>query len=179
MIRAFVLVVLLAGCSKTADKATPPAPSASVVTAAPVGAAAAPKASASGAASAAPTGAATAYAGTYSLAPASFYIPDTSGWNGVKQVKDDPSKDMGDGAFTLSVDPTGKVTGAIESGPASPAVIDGQLVEGEIRGNIRRKTPDDGLSGTMIAKPDADGKMALADGTSAIVREAKLTLKKN
>jgi len=177
MIRASVLVVLLAACSKTADKEAPPAPSASVVTAA---ASAAPKASASSsAASATPTGAATAYAGTYSLAPAAFYIPDTSGWNGVKQVKDDPAKDVGDGAFRLEVDPTGKVTGAIESGPASPAVIDGQMVEDEIRGNIRRKTPDDGLTGTIVAKPAGDGKMALADGTSAIVREAKLTLKKN
>ena len=68
----------------------------------------------------------------------------------------------------------------IESGPASPAVIDGQLVDDEIRGNIRRKTPaDDGLTGTIVAKPDGDGRMALADGTSAIVREAKLSLKKN
>ena len=175
MIREMALVVLVTACSKTADKETPPAPSASVVTPA---ASAAPKASASSAPATA-TGAATAYAGTYSLAPAAFYIPDTSGWNGVKQVKDDPSKSMGDGEISLSVDPTGKVTGAIESGPASPAVIDGQLVEDEIRGNIRRKTPDDGLTGTIVAKPAGDGKMALADGTSAIVREAKLTLKKN
>ena len=179
MIRASVLVLLtLTACSKNVDTDAPSrssAPSGSVVATA----SAAPKAAASGsAATAASSGA--AYAGTYSLTPAAFYIPDTSGWNGVKQVKDDPAKDMGDGAFSLAVDPTGKVTGAIHSGPASPAVIDGQLVGDEIRGNIRRKTPsDDGLTGTIVATPAGEGKMALADANSAIVREAKLTLKKN
>lgn len=178
MKRALMLLVLVA-CSKTADKEAPPAPSASVEAKS-----AAPSASVAASGSAAPAspakGAAASYAGTYTLEPAKYYIPDSSGWNGVKQVKDEPAKATGEGAFTLSVDPGGKVTGEIASGPASPAVIDGQMVGDEIRGNVRRKTlTDDGLTGTIVATPAGEGKMALADATSALVREAKLTLKKN
>ena len=179
MKRALMLLVLVA-CSKTApEKETPPAPSASVEAKS-----AAPSASVAASGSAAPAvparGAAASYAGTYTLESAKYYIPDSSGWNGVKQVKDEPAKATGEGAFTLSVDPNGKVTGEIASGPASPAVIDGQMVGDEIRGNVRRKTlTDDGLTGTIVATPAGEGKMALADATSALVREAKLTLKKN
>lgn len=178
MKRALMLLVLVA-CSKTPEKETPPAPSASVEakSAAPPASVAA---SGSAAPTAAPKGTAASYAGTYTLEAAKYYIPDSSGWNGVKQVKDEPTKATGEGAFTLSIDPSGKVTGEIASGPASPAVIDGQLVGDEIRGNVRRKTiTDDGLTGTIVATPAGGGKMALADATTALVREAKLTLKKN
>ena len=50
-----------------------------------------------------------------------------------------------------------RVSGTIDSGPAAPAIIDGSVVDGEIRGNVRRKDPaDDGLTGTLVAKIDGD-----------------------
>lgn len=175
MIRFVMVALLVAGCSKASEStAEKPAPSASTTMAV----ASASASSSAAAAKAAP--APTTYAGTYTVTPAKLYIPDSSGWNGVKQAKDDPAKNVGEGALSLSIDPSGKVTGAIDSGPASPAIIDGQLVGEEIRGVVRRKTPsDDGLTGTIVASPGGEGTMSLADGNVTLVREAKLSLKKN
>jgi len=174
-----LLLVGVVGCSKSSD---PPkgAPSASAPT--PAVSSNAPVASASGSA-AAPTaaGAAKAFSGSYSLAPASLHIGDSKDYSNVKQAKDDPSKLVGDGTLTLNVEGD-KVTGTVDSGPASPAVIDGSVVDGEIRGNVRRKDPkDDGLTGTLMAKlagEAAEGKLSLAESNAAILREGKLTLKK-
>jgi hypothetical protein len=165
---------VLAGCGDK-SKATKdrPAPSASV--ASPVFSAA-PVASAS----AKPAGA--AWAGTYSLAAGTLSIPtENKDYKGVKQAKDDPSKMMGDGKLELTVDANGKVLGTIE-GPAGPAVIDGNVVGDELRGQVRRKDPkDDGLTGTLSAKmagDSADGTLSLAVANAEIVREGKVVLKK-
>jgi hypothetical protein len=179
------LVVAACGCSKGTSPDPAPAPSAA--SAAPPASAArtvdaAAPAASGGAAATAAGGKAASYGGTYSLVPATLYIPEAKDYASVKQVKDDPSKHVGDGALALEVDANGRVTGTIESGPASPAVIDGSVVGDEIRGNVRRKTPsDDGLTGTVVAKLSGDtldGKLRLAESNAAIVREGKLALKK-
>jgi len=123
-----------------------------------------------------------AWSGAYTLAAGTISIPSANkDYAGVKQFKDDPSKHMGDGTIDLRVDGDGKVTGTVE-GAAGPAIIDGSIVDGEIRGVVRRKDPkDDGLTGTIVAKisgAQAEGNLALADATTAIVREAKVSLKK-
>lgn len=165
----------LAGCD---DKnKTAPEPSASSATAT----------SAAPAASAAPSAKPVdpkigAWSGAYTLAAAELSIPsDNKDYKGVKQAKDDPSKLMGDGKIDLTIDAEGKVAGTVE-GAAGPAVIDGSVVGDEIRGNVRRKDPkDNGLTGTLFAKiagGAAEGKLALSEGNAAIVREAKVELKK-
>ena len=175
--------VALAGCpSKNNDNPTPAGsasakPSASpLATVAPSGAPAA-----SGSASTATASGASAWSGSYTLAVGRLSIPsDNKDFAGVKQFKDDPSKHMGDGKIELTV--TGeKVAGTVD-GAAGPAIIDGSIVDGEIRGVVRRKDPKaDGLTGTITAKiagGDAEGKLSLADGTTAIIREATIALKK-
>lgn len=178
-----LLAFALAGCPKSSDDGTKPAPSASAAASI-----AAPQASAAPAASGAAAGpgtggaAAASFAGTYSLAPAAMYIPDHKDWERVKQAKDDPSKLVGDGALAIAVDGSGRVSGTIDTGPAGPAVIDGSLVDGEIRGLVRRKDPsDNGLTGTIVATRSGDeltGKLSLAEANAAIVREGKITMKK-
>lgn len=165
---------------KTQATKDQPAPSSSVVaTPPPSSSVASPVAS--GKASPV-SGSAASWGGTYTLAAGTLSIPsDNKDYNGVKQVKDDPSKLMGDGKIDLAVAADGKVTGTIEGG-AGPAVIDGSVVDSEIRGNVRRKDPkDDGLTGTITAKiggDTAEGKLSLAEANAAIVREAKVLLKK-
>jgi hypothetical protein len=178
-----VLATLLGGCPKS-GKGNKPAPSASA--AAPASASVATPASEAGA----PTGssrpgtatASASYQGTYSLSPASIYIGTGKDYASVKQAKDDPSKQVGSGAITLTIAPDGRVSGTVDSGPAAPAVIDGNLMGDEVRGNVRRKAPsDDGLTGTLSGKVSAggvEGKLALAEANAAIVREGQLSLKK-
>lgn len=123
----------------------------------------------------------TEWAGTYTLAAATLSIPsENKDYSGVKQAKDDPSKLMGDGKIDLIVDGS-KVAGTVEGG-AGPAIIDGSVIGEEIRGTVRRKDPkDNGLTGTITAKiagDSAEGKLSLSEGNAAIVREAKIALKK-
>ena len=74
------------------------------------------------------------------------------------------------------------VTGTIDSGPAAPGVVDGRVIDGELRGNVRRKDPaDSGLTGTLVATQTGgavEGTLSLAESNAAIVREGKLSLKK-
>jgi hypothetical protein len=174
-----VASVVIVGCSKSDTPKT--APSASVTAAAstpplPSGSASGEAAGGGGTAAAAK-----ALSGTYSLAPATLHIAEGKDYANVKQAKDDPSKLVGEGQMTLNIEGS-KVTGSVDTGPASPALIDGTLMDGEIRGNVRRKDPkDDGLTGTLLAKlvgDGADGKLSLAEGNAAILREGKMTLKK-
>lgn len=129
-----------------------------------------------------PTRSDASYEGSYSVAPGSYYIPQSKDYAKVKQAKDDPAKHVGEGTLTLLVDADGKVTGTVDSGPAAPGVIEGSVVDGEIRGFIRRKDPNDGgLTGTFIAMTSGDtasGKLSLAEANAAIVREGKVSLKR-
>lgn len=179
MLLAATLAV--AGCDdKNKTPAPAPAPSGSVATPATSGSAAAPAGSASAKGADAKVG--SAWSGPYTLAAATLSIPtENKDYAGVKQAKDDPSKLMGEGQIELTVDGTGKVVGTIEGG-AGPAVVDGSVVGEEIRGTVRRKNPkDDGLTGTITAKiagDAAEGKLSLSESNAAIVREAKIVLKK-
>lgn len=172
------LALALAGCpSKNNDGGGAPAPSASTaVSAQPLASgSAAPSAAASAA------NAKTTWSGPYTLAAGKLSIPsENKDYAGVKQFKDDPSKHMGDGKIELTVEGD-RVVGTVE-GAAGPAVVEGAIVDGEIRGVVRRKEPkDDGLTGTLSAKiagASAEGTLNLADATTAIVREAKITLTK-
>jgi hypothetical protein len=178
------MVLLLTACpAKSRGKGGPDGAASVSASASATVATSAARPTASGAAStAAPSqaGAAASYAGTYTLAPATYHIAEGKDYAHVKQAKDDPTKLVGNGTLTLTVDPQGRVAGEIDSGPASPAIIDGALVNGEIRGNVRRKTPsDDGLTGTLVGKVDGanvTGKLALAEANAAIVRDGPVTL---
>lgn len=181
---ATTAVLTLAGCPKSEENKTAPAASGSAAPHVPAASGSAPApASDAGTASAPakPAGQAATYAGTYSLAPAPMYIPQAKDWASVKQAKDDPTKHIGDGALSLAVDGNGKVTGTIDSGPAGPGVIDGSVIDGELRGVVRRKDPkDEGLTGTFLGKVSGDaveGKLSLAEANAAIVREGKFSLK--
>lgn len=178
------LAVILAtawvvACSKdkpaeaTDAGAAPPAASAS---------AAAP-ASASASASAKPAGASASYEGKYTAAPATYYIPtESKDWTGVKQAKDDPTKMVGEGTLSLAVDGSGTLSGTIDSGPASPAVIAGTVVEGAMNGHVRPKDAgEDALTGTLVAKVTGDtveGTIKLSNANASILREAKFSAKK-
>ncbi|MBX3229728.1 MAG: hypothetical protein KIT84_05290 [Labilithrix sp.] len=166
-------LVALAGCPKK-EEATKEVDAGAVVA---TDAAAGP----ADAGAAEPASTKATWSGPYTLAPGTLSIPTgNKDYAGVKQFKDDPSKHMGDGKIELTVDGE-KVAGTIE-GAAGPAIIEGSVVDGEIRGVVRRKDPkDDGLTGTIAAKiagASAEGTLNLADGTTAIVREAKITLTK-
>jgi hypothetical protein len=163
--------IAVAACSKSEEaKKAPPAPA----SATPSASALAPDA---GPGAETPT-----FSGTYSLAPAKMYIPESKDWVRVKQATDDPAKLVGDGALSLSVDATGRVSGEIEGGPAAPAVIDGTAIDSEIRAVVRRKDPaDGGLTGTFAGTRTAEsvtGTLSLAEGNAAIVRAGTFTLKK-
>jgi hypothetical protein len=188
LVFALVLALALTGCPKSGkgDKPAPSASSSVATTRVDLGARPGAEAGTptAGGASAKPaaTGQASSYGGTYSVASGKMYISETKEFAGVKQAKDDPAKHVGDGNLSLSVDVDGRVTGTIDSGPASPAVIDGRVSGTDLRANVRRKDPaDDGLTGTLDGKVSGDtveGKLSLAESTAAIVREGKLALKK-
>jgi hypothetical protein len=174
----FLAGLALVGCGEK-NKATKDSPTSSSSPNGEGGSPAPPVTSAAPVASA--KSAKTEWAGTYTLAPGTLSIPsENKDYSGVKQAKDDPSKLMGDGKIDLVVEGS-KVTGTVEGG-AGPAVIDGSVIGEEIRGTVRRKDPkDDGLTGTLTAKiagDSAEGKLNLSEGNAAIVREAKVALKK-
>jgi hypothetical protein len=140
---------------------------------------AAPGAAEGGAAS---TAGEAAYAGTYEAKPATLYIPEHQDWKNTKQAKDDPAKHVGDGNLTIDVGSDGRVTGTVDSGPASPGLISG-LVEGtRLTATIRRKEAgDQGLTGSILGTVEGGqitGTVKLSDATAAILREGKVSAKK-
>jgi hypothetical protein len=173
------LATLLTGCRKPKE-GDKPAPAVSVL---PSGPSAAPPPADAGAAKAASApSSASAFAGTYTLAPAAIHIPESKDYAHVKQAKDEPSKLVGNGSISLAIDANGRVTGEIDAGPASPAVLDGSVVDGEVRAQVRRKDPSDGgLFGTFVGKiagAAIDGKLSLSDANATLVREGTVSLKK-
>jgi hypothetical protein len=178
---SLALLMALAACKK--DDA-PPAPLASGTgTTSDAGATNAPNATGKGDAGAtSATAQAASFQGTYTAKPATLYIPDQKDWSAVKQPKSDDALLVGDGTLTLAVGEDGRVTGTIDTGPAAPAVIDATKSDGEIRGTVRRKNPsDDGLTGVVLAKVEGTkltGKLTLAGGNAATLREAAFTAEK-
>lgn len=171
---------VLAGCPKSDEnKGAPAASSSAAASAAPATSA---SATATDAGAPSTANAATSYTGTYSVSPGAYYIPSSKDYANVKRGKDDPTQHVGEGTLALEVGTDGKVTGTVETGPAGPGVIEGSVIDGEIRGFIRRKDPSDqGLTGTFSAQQSGDtveGKLSLAEANAASVREGKLSLKK-
>lgn len=175
----FVASLALGACSKskTENQDTPSSATSNASTDATSTDASAADASATGARPDAPS----AFAGTYSVAPGTMYIPETKDYANVKQAKDDPSQLVGEGTLSLTVE-DGRVSGTIETGPAGPAVIDGKLVGDDLRGNVRRKDPsDEGLTGTLSGTVTGDtvsGQLSLATANAGLVRDGKFTAKK-
>lgn len=166
---------VIAGCSKD-----PPAGGAAAAdAAAPATAVVEAGASASAEAGAA-AGASKSYAGKYSVAVGSMYVPDQKDWASVK-FKNDDSKLLGDGDMTLAVDPSGRVTGSTEGGPLGASILEGTSDGTTLTANVRRKDPsDEGLTGTLEAKVAGDaveGTMKLAESNAAVVRVGKVSAK--
>jgi hypothetical protein len=110
-----------------------------------------------------------------------MYVPTDKDWSSVK-FKNDDSKHLGEGEITLSVDPSGRVSGSTESGPLGASVIEGTSTGNALAATIRRKEAlDEGLTGTLVATVSGDaltGTMKLSEWNAAVVREAKLEAKK-
>jgi hypothetical protein len=106
-----------------------------------------------------------------------MYVPDAKDWSSVK-FKNDDSKMLGDGEISISVDPTGRVSGGTEGGPLGASVLDGLSDGTTLTATIRRKDPsDEGLTGTLEAKVSGDaveGTMKLAEAGAAVVRVGKV-----
>jgi hypothetical protein len=178
---AIVALLLLPSCGKKTGGASDAAVSMASASAAPVASSlSAPPSADAGSGTSAGTSTSASYAGSYTLAPGVLHIPDSKDYAHVKQAKDDPSKLVGPGTLALSVAGDGRVTGEVETGPAAPALISGTVVEGEIRGFVRRKMPsDDGLTGTIavkIAGSRGEGTLTLAEANASILREGNVTL---
>lgn len=114
----------------------------------------------------------------YATEPSTMYIPAEKDWAHTK-FKNEESKYLGKGTISLTVDPTGRVTGSSEGGPLGAAFVDGFYDGSTLTANVRRKDPsDEGLTGTLIGTISGDkldGTMMLADTNAAAVRSAKLT----
>lgn len=118
---------------------------------------------------------AVSYAATYTMAPAAMYVPAAKDWSSVK-FKNDETKLLGDGTFTFTVDPTGRLTGASEGGPLGGAIVEGVLEGPHVAATIRRKdAADEGLWGTLVGRVSGnaiEGTMKLSEWNAAVVREA-------
>lgn len=129
---------------------------------------------------AAPAGKTRSFAGKYTLTTGTMYVPTDKDWSSVK-FKNDDSKLLGEGDIVLSVDPTGRVSGATESGPLGASVLEGRSDGGALAATVRRKDAlDEGLTGTLVATISGDelaGTMKLSEWNAAVVRVAKLEAK--
>ncbi len=130
----------------------------------------------------APTATGGTFKGSYTAKPATLYIPaDNKDYASVKQAKSDDTKLVGDGTLSLEIT-ADRVTGTIDSGPAAPGVIDATLAGDEVRGTVRRKSPEDqGLTGVIVGKLEGGkiaGTLTLAEGNAAILRDATFTASK-
>ena len=183
MTRGSLVVVVLAASLAGCPKDDPPKPDATTATG-PSVTASTPIAPASASASAGPAKQeAASYEGKYTATPSTLFIPsENKDYTGVKQAKDDETKMVGEGTVSLTVDGTGRVAGAIDSGPVAPAIVDGVVSDGVLSGTVRRKdATDNGLHGTIAGKVASDGveaTMKLSDANAGILREAKASLKK-
>ena len=115
---------------------------------------------------------------TYTIVPGTLYVPNSAGWSGVK-FKNDPSRMLGDGTLTLTVDTGGRISGVSEGGPLGNTIIEGTAAGSTLLATIRRKDPSDmGLTGTLVATvagKKLQGTMKLSESNAAVVREAAIT----
>jgi hypothetical protein len=141
----------------TFEAEAPPSPSKEAF--APAGSAAAGDASAPA-----------AWTGTYKTAPGSVYVPED--WK-VRWRPEDATSGLGEGALTLSIDPTGQVEGAVE-GPLGPARVNGYMADGGVSATISRRDPrDHGFAGVLSGKENGDrieGTLNVSPATGGAVR---------
>jgi hypothetical protein len=167
-----LLALGISGCSKPEERAGTPTPAKAAASVSSAAASSAPRATSSASEA--------SYAGTYSLAPGSVYIPTSKEFSGARVAKDEPSKLVGEGALTLTIDAQGRLRGTIDSGPLSPAILEGSTLEGDaLRGTIRRRDPsDEGLTGTFVGNrvgSKVEATLFVADATAVLVRTGKVT----
>lgn len=184
---AITALAVLSACSKPkAEGADPgttatPEPSSAAATHASASATAAEVAS-DGAGDAKPAGAeGGTFSGTYTVKPTAMYVPEHKDWASVKW-KNEETLHLGDGTVSLTLEPTGRVSGTSEGGALGDAILEGVRDDAGVSGTVRRKDPsDDGLTGTFLATIEGGalvGAMKLANGNAAAVREAPFSLAK-
>ncbi len=152
------------GCSRGTEGAAP-APVASIPSAASAVDASAPKAS----------DGSSAWAGTYTAAAGSLFVPD---WTGVKFRGEDASVGLGGGAMTVTLDATGRATGTLD-GALGATTLDGVLRDAAFSATLVPVDRARGFSGTAIGTREGDaitGTMRLSLPTGNVIREASFTL---
>ncbi len=171
------LGLVLLACACGHSSADGPAAAASSV--------AATSASAVVVASAAPSAALAAAAsspvrwrGTYKTVPGALTVP--AGFAKTHGASNDTTTGVGEGAMLLTVDGAShRVTGTLD-GAVGPALVEGQLGDGQLSGSVRRTDPTDkGLAGTLLAAVSSDkvtGTLTLASGDGATLRTGTFTL---
>lgn len=170
---ALVLMLLAGACGKSSGQdTTVVSPSASAP------ASSAPVASASAAASgSASTVASRSLRGTYKTAPGSLAV--TPDWTKTRFAGHESTAGLGEGAMTVQVDGSGRVTGTLD-GALGAAVLEGTVAGDQMTAAIRRKDPSDrGFAGTLIGTLAADkatGTMSLASAEGGVVRTGTFTL---
>ncbi|CAN5715095.1 hypothetical protein BH09MYX1_BH09MYX1_17550 [soil metagenome] len=166
------------GCDKKTE-GDPGAASANASANASAAAAASAAASASAAAAAIAAGAPRTFKGTYTATRASYYLPDSGEYSGVKFRGDDAGDALGDGPLTITIDKDGNVTGEGD-GPLGPFTIAGIERDGDATFSLRRKDPNDtGATGTGVATLEAkslDGTLRVSAYRAQIIREVTFKL---
>ncbi len=142
-----------------------------------------PRASDAGA-SASPSAAAPAlpakvgWTGHYESEPGTISVPDGGEWAGVKFRGDDAGVGLGDGALSVTVDSSGRVSGALE-GPLGPLRVTGELAENAFGAALVSSDPAHGFAGTAVGTRGGDritGTMHLSLPTGNVVRQASFSL---
>ncbi|HEX7602800.1 MAG TPA: hypothetical protein VF316_14390, partial [Polyangiaceae bacterium] len=117
--------------------------------------------------------------GTYTAERASYYLPDSGEYKGVKFRGDDAGDALGEGTLSLKVDADGIVTGE-GAGALGAVLLHGVLRGDDLTFTVSRKDPADlGVTGTGLGTVTGDaveGTMQLSAYRAQIIREAKFKL---
>ncbi len=185
-----VMLASASGCdnNKAGGASTPSASASAAATSATPSASAssAPKSAPSSSGTTAPAaGAEASWAGSYKSEAGSIYVPtevaNGKDWKDVKWRGDLSNSGLGDGPMTLTIDPSGRVSGSLE-GPLGPAIINGQLIENRVTATITRKnTSDGGFVGTLTGSVEdakVTGTMKLSQREASVIRSATFSASK-
>jgi hypothetical protein len=119
-------------------------------------------------------GGARAFNGSYKSSEAVITLPEGVKW----RVPETPSG-VGDGTLTLTLDPGGRVHGALD-GVLGPATVDGLAADGKVTGAVRRQDPTDhGFTGTLAGDLDdrgVHGTLHVTLAEASAVRQATFDL---
>ena len=165
----------ITACSKSNDAPTP-APTLGTVAASAAAARAQLPHRATAPSSATPSAA--SWSGHYTASPGPFYVLDGGEWSGVRFRGEDASVGLGDGTFSVTIDPAGRATGTLE-GSLGPLKITGELVAKSFSAWLVPGDPSGGFTGTAVGTADGEhitGTMKLSLPTGNVLREATFTL---